>query len=122
MDSNNNLETSPQHQYMVELTRLLPNVPAWLDACEWGSLRIDRHLPVIHRIFLPLSDTRTLYIHRLFNTGDAPAYMHSHSWPFALRLLKGDYEMGMGYSKRREVTPDPVQIVNVHAGTGYSMV
>ncbi len=106
-----------------ELKSLLPYVPDFLKKEEqWGSLLINKYPPVIHRLSFKISETRTLLLHKLFNTKDEKALMHSHSWPFALKLLKGEYEMGVGFSKNREEVPKSIFTSFVKTGDFYEML
>jgi hypothetical protein len=87
----------------------------------WSSLLIEKYPPVIHRLSLKLSITRTLVLHRLFKCQNTHAYMHSHSWPFAIKVIEGGYEMGVGFSSRRNVTPSVTYTTYVGAGNSYEM-
>lgn len=107
---------------ITELKSLLPNVPGLLKSNAWDSLLIDRFPPVIHRLSLRLSENRTLLLHKLFNTGDAQALMHSHSWDFACKVLFGEYEMGVGYSEDRNKPPTSVFTSFVREGEVYEIL
>lgn len=105
-----------------ELTQILPQVPdLLLDKESWGSLLIDKYPPVIHRMSYKLSETRTLILHRLFHCKSEKAYMHSHSWPFALKIIQGGYEMGIGFSSNRNVSPAALATVYLKEGNTYEM-
>ena len=75
---------------------------------------------MIHRLSLSISSDRTIYLHHVHPCDHA--YMHSHSWPFALRVLEGGYEMGVGFSTDRSSPPQAVHTIDVGPGTMYEMV
>lgn len=91
------------------------------DVNNWGSLLIDKYPPVIHRLYRKISDNRTVMLHRLFHSGDDPCLMHSHSWPFAIKIIDGGYEMGIGFSKDRNVTPPTISQMLIKEGDMYDM-
>lgn len=96
---------------LLELEQEITRLGDYLqDQTRWQSLLIEKYPPVIHRLSFLLSPTRTLVLHRLFSCPGAHAHMHSHSWPFALKVIEGGYEMGVGFSSQRDVTPSPVYI------------
>ena len=89
----------------AELQTLLPFMSEIIKTSEWSSLLIDHKKPVIHRLFTEVRPGRTLYLHRLFHTGNENAFMHSHSWNLACALLSGQYEHGIGFASERDATP-----------------
>lgn len=107
-----------------ELKDLLPKLPALIKDKNntWDSLLIDKYPPVIHRVSLKFSEERTLLLHQLFNTGSDHALMHSHSWPFACKVLEGGYEMGVGFSDDRSKPPTSVFTSFVKSGDIYEML
>jgi hypothetical protein len=85
-------------------------------------LLIDKYPPIIHRVSIKLSEDRTLLLHKLFNTKNDKALMHSHSWNFACKVLDGEYEMGVGFSKNRDEPPSSVFTSFIKAGDIYEML
>jgi len=104
-----------------ELNSILPNIPNLLNN-NWDTLLINKYPPIIHRLSLKLSDTRTLLLHKLFNTKDQKALMHSHSWKFACKVLQGSYEMGVGYSEDRDKPPNSIFTSFVNSGDIYEIL
>jgi hypothetical protein len=105
-----------------ELNALLPKLPELLkDQSKWESLLIDKYPPTIYRLSLKLSDDHTLILHKLFSDPNEPAYIHSHSWPFAIKIIEGCYEMGVGFSADRSITPPIIYKTMIKAGDTYEM-
>lgn len=108
---------------IVELQKLILSIPSLLkNPNEWESLLINKYPPIIHRVSYKLSTNRTLLLHKLFNTEKEHAFMHSHSWPFACKVIKGEYEMGVGFSNNRNNPPKSVFTSFVKAGDVYEML
>jgi hypothetical protein len=105
-----------------ELNRIINDVPLLLQSNEWNSLLINKYPPVIHRLSLKISEDRTLLLHKLFNTKDDLALMHSHSWSFACKVLQGEYEMGVGFSEDRDKPPKSIFTSFIRAGDIYEML
>lgn len=106
-----------------ELQKILPLIPSFLeDTSKWDSLLIDKYPPVIHRLSLKLSEDRILLLHKLFNTKKQHAYMHSHSWPFACKVIQGGYEMGVGFSTDRNKPPKSIFTSFIKPGDVYEIL
>lgn len=106
-----------------ELNKYLKMLPELLeDEAQWDSLLIDKYPPVIYRLSLPVTDELTLVLHKLFPCPvDSDAYIHSHSWPFALKIIRGEYEMGVGFSTNRKEPPPIIHKIIIGSGTVYEM-
>lgn len=91
------------------------------DINSWESLLIDKYPPVIHRLYRKISDNRTVILHKLHHSGTESCLMHSHSWAFALCIVKGGYEMGMGFSKDRNQIPETIFQMQIKEGDIYEM-
>ncbi len=106
-----------------ELQNILPSIKSMLaDPAHWDSLLINKYPPIIHRVSLKLSTSRTLLLHKLFNTNKETAFMHSHSWPFACKVIEGEYEMGVGFSFDRNAPPESLFTTFIKPGNIYEMV
>ncbi len=105
-----------------ELQTHLLKLPGYLSHPQrWQSLLINKHPPVIHRLSLKVATDRTLILHKVFPCHRQSAYMHSHSWPFALKIISGGYEMGLGFSDNRNQVPPAVYTTLVKPGDIYEM-
>lgn len=108
---------------LSELDECLKELPKLLqDRDKWESLLIDLYPPVIHRLFLKLSDDRTIVLHKIFpcDPGEK-SLMHSHSWPFVVKIIEGGYEMGVGFSKDRKDPPPAIYTTRVKPDDIYEM-
>ena len=104
-----------------ELNSLLPTIPNLIRNNNWNTLLINKYPPIIHRLSLKISENRTILLHKLFNTEDELALMHSHSWAFACKVLQGGYEMGIGFSQNRDIPPKPIMTSMIKSGDIYEM-
>ena len=91
------------------------------DRDKWESLLIDRYPPTIHRLSLKIGDNRTLLLHKLFNCQGQKAFMHSHSWSLACKVVEGGYEMGVGFSNDRNIVPQATFTSIVKPGDVYEI-
>jgi hypothetical protein len=109
--------------WLQTLNKEIQNLPDYLANRDgWVSLLIEKYPPVIHRLFYRINDDYSIYLHKLFNCHGERAYMHSHSWPFALKLIEGSYEMGVGYSSDRDKPPESTFKTIVLPGNVYEMI
>lgn len=88
-------------EYLNDAMRRLPRL---LDQADWNSLYIDYEKPTVERLWIQDGENR-IYLHRIKWCAPGEALWHPHPWPSAICVLKGRYEMGIGYS----VTMDPPQ-------------
>ena len=108
------------HQVEAVLPELLANQQ--LDS--WESLDIDYEPPRVERLWRQHGDFR-IYLHRIHPC--AQALYHPHPWPSAIRILSGEYEMGLGFSE--ELLPQNLMAADrevaratLVAGASYEMV
>ena len=105
------------------LNELCASLPALLkDKSKWQSLKICKFEPVIHRLFMQLEDGCTLILHKIFHCEESKPFMHSHSWPFAVRIIDGGYDMSVGFSYSRHCAPKPIYKTTVKSGDTYEML
>lgn len=88
-----------------------------LDPKEWNSLDVDYDPPRVERLWRQLGDTR-VYIHMIHPCTEA--LYHPHPWPSAIKILRGSYEMGVGYGPG--LAPPPMACkITLAAGSYYEM-
>lgn len=110
---------------MIEkLNQVIKNdLSNWLsDIREWDSLVINKRVPHTNRIFRMLPDGSRLCLHRFEyfdKSGGEEAFMHPHPWPGAFKIVAGEYDMSVGYTKDRFETK-PTIIYNTRLAS-YSM-
>jgi hypothetical protein len=69
------------------------------------TMLIDYHDPLVKRIWFQHEEYR-VYLHKIFPTTNGigmDALFHPHPWQSAIRILKGQYEMGIGHSVTDEI-------------------
>jgi hypothetical protein len=65
----------------------------------WESLDVDYEPPHVERVWCTLMDLR-VSLHRIHPC--EKALYHPHPWPAWVRILTGNYEMGIAYGTDRE--------------------
>lgn len=76
----------------------------------WNSLYIDYYPPIVERVWTQIGDTR-IYLHKIYPCKKNEALFHTHPWPSAMRIVKGSYEMMVGYSKDWIEPPTAAKII-----------
>ncbi len=71
------------------------------DEKGWKSLYINYHRPFVERLWRPYGENNEyrLYLHRIHPCQPEEALLHPHSWPSAMSVESGSYEMIIGYGK-----------------------
>lgn len=62
-------------------------------------------------------------LHRFFPTKEGEEIMHHHRWPGAMRILKGRYRLGFGWSAQEAGWPGPPREIGIDlcAPSAYAM-
>ncbi|HYD93449.1 MAG TPA: hypothetical protein VEB18_03295 [Candidatus Paceibacterota bacterium] len=96
-------------------------IPELLDPKgSWSSLAVRYHPPFVDRLWRPFEDRYRLYLHRIHACSKRDALFHPHPWPSAMRVLKGNYEMAVGYGAGSE--PPPIAATfHLKPGSAYEM-
>ncbi len=92
------------HEVEIELPKLL------MSPDGWKTLRIDYHPPHVDRVYRDWQGMR-LCLHWIYPCEPGEALLHTHPWPSAMRVLRGHYEMGVGYGKGDAPPPIAARIV-----------
>lgn len=98
----------------LDLPKLLLEGPE-----TWQTLDIDYEPPHVERLWRPWGEFR-ISLHRIWPCRD-PALFHPHPWPSAMRVVRGAYTMGIGYSEPG-YRPCEVARVVLEAPSVYEMV
>jgi hypothetical protein len=86
-------------------------LPALLQAKgDWNSVDINYHPPFVDRLWRQWKQYR-IYLHRIYPCEPEQALFHPHPWPSAMHILKGNYEMAIGYGKGETTPPIAARIV-----------
>lgn len=97
------------------LEALQRDLPALLDRDDWRTALIDKHPPTVRRAWLPTGPSERLYVHESMpHTGDA--FWHAHPWPCCVKVLSGQYEMGIAHGL------SCAAVVRVERGMVYEML
>lgn len=81
---------------------------------KWQSLDIDYHPPRVERLWQPFElegETYRIYLHKIYPCEPHEALFHPHPWPSAMRVVSGNYEMGIGYGTGIEPPPVAARMV-----------
>ncbi len=108
------------------MLHLLPSVekllPDLLDKPEiWTGLYVDYHHPYVERLWTQWGENR-ISLHKIFPCKKEESLFHPHPWPQAVKILKGGYEMGIGYSENNSEIPPIASTLLLPDGTTYEMI
>ncbi|MBI4090989.1 MAG: hypothetical protein HY422_03110 [Candidatus Komeilibacteria bacterium] len=104
-------------EILEQAEELLPN---FLNASSnWKSVNIDYHPPRVERLWRQWGQYR-IYLHCIHTCRASEALFHPHPWPSAMTILKGTYEMAIGYGTGLEIPPIAALVIT-GPGTRYEM-
>ena len=89
---------------------------------DWHSMLIDYHKPHVERVWRQQGQYRVM-IHRIHTCKREEALLHPHPWPSAMRVIRGEYEMGVtygGFGRMHEPNPNAV-VIQGGVGMRYEM-
>jgi hypothetical protein len=87
------------------------------DPSQWQDVDVDYHPPRVERLWMPWHGNR-IYLHRIHPCNPGAELFHPHKWPSVMKVLKGCYEMKIGYG----VEQPPVAVtVRMGEGSVYHM-
>lgn len=91
------------------------------DPSGWESLYADSERPVLRRLWRQFGEYR-IYLHRFDPCGAAEAFLHPHPWKFAVRVVRGAYEMSVstGNDPSRPPAEASAKIL-MQPGSAYEM-
>ena len=104
------------------LEKFLAELPEHLSSSNgWSTLNMNNHEPVIERVYKIVGDKGQyrLCLNKIYKS-DAELLFHNHSWPFAVKMFCGEYEMGVGISKDGK-KPEVNAVMMVSPGVSYDM-
>jgi hypothetical protein len=79
--------------YLKAVEARLPKLLQNLD--NWQSKLVVYEKPMVERLWMQDGENR-IYLHRIHQCSAEDAYFHTHPWPSAIRIIKGQYEMKLG--------------------------
>lgn len=86
----------------------------------WKSMFVDYHYPYVERLWIPWKEYR-LSLHRILPCQTNESLFHPHPWPQAVKVMQGNYEMGIGWG-RGEIPPPVATKIVVSSGFSYEML
>lgn len=89
------------------------------DETLWRSVLVDYHPPFVERLWCPWDDNR-IYLHFIHPCSNTEALFHPHPWPSAMKILKGRYEMAVGYGQGETAPPIAARLI-LEAESEYEM-
>lgn len=110
-------------QNMLKLLNdLEKRIPELLkDESMWQGLFVDYHAPFVERLWTQAEENR-ISLHKIYPCENGEALFHPHPWPQACKILKGSYEMSVGYGEDHS-SPPPYAVTLVMAeGATYEMI
>lgn len=74
------------------------------DRAGWKGIFVDYEKPFVRRLWRQWQDYRiSLHAFEPCNTDES--LFHPHPWPQAVKVLSGEYEMGIGYAAGSQAPP-----------------
>ena len=107
--------------YINLLEKIEKVLPSLLDKPElWKSLFVNYEHPYVERLWTEFEDFR-ISLHAIHPCTREEVLYHPHPWPSGMKILKGRYEMGVGYGKGEEYPSIACTIV-LNEGDEYEMI
>lgn len=100
---------------LIELPALIKNKSLW------QSLDINDETPKVERLWCEWEENR-IYLHKISPCKDGTAYYHTHPWPSAMYILKGEYKMGIGLGSIKDKAPVISMNFILPEGAKYEMI
>lgn len=101
------------------LSQVEKELPALLLEQGWKSVDITYHDPRVERVWRQWGENR-ISLHAIHPCPPSESLFHPHPWPSAMRIVKGKYEMSVGYGKGIELPPEVCKLILVD-GCSYEM-
>lgn len=110
---------------MIELLHKIEKSLAdilYRNAGNIKTMYIDYHKPYVSRIWFIDTETNCrVFLHKIEPcTESKEALYHPHPWDSAMRIVKGEYEMGVGHSETNEIPKTDCKLI-LRAGACYEM-
>ncbi len=86
------------------------------------TMYIDYHKPYVSRIwFVDEEHDCRIFLHKIAQCEESKeALYHPHKWDSAVRIVSGEYEMGVGHSETNELPKTDCTLI-LKTGSCYSM-
>lgn len=104
---------------LKKLEEVLHRLPSMFSKTEiWQSLVINKRKPTTYRVFTTLDCGSRVCLHRFLPCDTHEAFYHPHPWPAAFLLLRGAYQMKLGYAVHGSQDLKPVDVSELLLTTG----
>lgn len=86
------------------------------------TMYIDYHKPYVSRMwFIDKENDCRVFLHKIETCQESKeALYHPHPWDSAMRIIAGQYEMGIGHSETNEIPKTDCKLI-LRSGTCYEM-
>lgn len=101
---------------LFQVEKELPNL---LLEQGWSGVDITYHPPRVERVWRQWGENR-ISLHAIHPCPPSKSLFHPHPWPSAMRIVKGEYEMAVGYGAGIDIPAEACKIVLVD-GSCYEM-
>jgi hypothetical protein len=89
------------------------------DETRWKSVFVNYHPPFVERLWCEWQENR-IYLHCIHPCYAEDALLHPHPWPSTMKVLSGNYEMGIGHGSGTSKPPLAARLI-LAAGSEYEM-
>lgn len=90
------------------------------DDASWHGVFADTEKPYLRRLWRQWGENR-IYLHHFSSCEPREEFPHPHPWQMAVRILKGEYVMGVGTSSDLSIVPT-LEYSVFHPGDSYELL
>jgi hypothetical protein len=105
-------------EVLKEAEAVLPELLAHEES--WRGVFADSEKPHLQRLWRQWGEYR-IYLHHFSACEPKEEFPHPHPWRMAVRILEGEYVMGVGHSSDPKVVPGLTHRV-FHPGDSYELI
>lgn len=106
------------------LETAISDLPRVLYVKQWNSVNVNYHFPFVERLWVDWILGHRIYLHRILPAKKETCLFHPHPWPSVMKVIEGDYELGIGWGKGGPQDPPPPVAATVYGSAGmvYEML
>jgi hypothetical protein len=108
-------------EVLHKVEEMMPSLLSQEEA--WHTLYIDYHPPIVERLFQDIfvnEQKYRVFLHRIHPCAPGEDLFHPHPWESAMRILRGRYEMEIGFGAG-QTTPPVLGKVILSTGDEYEL-
>ena len=102
-------------EHLHECEKILPQLLR--DKKSWNSVYVDYHHPFVARLWRQWGERR-IYLHQIWSCKREQSLLHPHPWPSSMKVIQGQYEMGVGYAHNPQHLSEPEIAATIVLGPG----